>query len=509
MTKYGWGSTPSKYSTFKYGVTTTTNLLWSMEVDWDDDDIFDGQNEAPYAYDFQSSRGRGYYIRPKADGFERMPIGEAVIRLYNDTGRYDPYNAAGALYGNLESGKKVQIKVKNGTAGDNYPVFTGILDEIIPYGRRGTVDLVVKGAWSFLQEADVRAAIQEDITADTAIGAILDYVNWPTIWGRDLEVGPDNIDYWWEPKVKAKGEIESLSESGMGFVFVARDGKLTYYSRHYDAVAVTILTENELLKDISISQPGKFTRNIVGIQAYPKVEQALQVIWTLNEIPSITGSGDSYEVWAYHTYEGKDVPAIDIVTPLANTDWTVNTQEDGGGVNITGDCTISFSDFAETSKTTITNNNANTGYLTLLQVRGKPIESPDVAEIVSEGEGYLTNPKAFNLDLAWLQDTNVAKDFSSFLGGFLLANPIFPKGFVVDRPTIQFALELFDNVTLTLATWGIDTDFRLSKIKHKWLNESGQLVRTEFQFEPTYNVGGGDYWRLGVDLLGTGTILGW
>jgi len=508
MTKYGWVS-PEKYSEFKYGVTTTTNLLWSMEVDWDDDDLFDGQNEAAYAYDFQSSRGRDYYIRPKADGFERMPIGEAVIRLYNDTGRYDPFNAAGALYGNLESGKKVQIKVKNGTAGVNYPVFTGILDELIPYGRRGTVDLIIKGCWNFLQEADVRAAIQEDITADTAIGAILDYVNWPAIWGRDLDIGPDVINYWWEPKLKAKGEIESLSESGMGYVFVARDGKLTYYSRHNDAAAVTILTEDELLKDISIPQPGKFTRNIVGIQAYPKVEQALQVIWTLNEIPSISGSGDDYEVWAYHTYDGNNVPAIDIVTPLLNTDWSMNTQEDGGGVDIGADCTISFSDFGQTSKTVITNNNANTGYLTLLQVRGKPVESPDVAEKVGEGAEYDTRPKAFNLDLAWLQDTNVAQDMATFLAGFMLANPIFPKGFVEDRPTIQFDLELFDKVTLTLATWGIDTDFQLSKIKHKWLNKSGQLVRTEFQFEPTYNVGGGDFWRLGVDLLGTGTILAW
>ena len=508
MTKYGWVS-PEKYAEFKYGVTTTTNLLWSMEVDWDNDGVFDGQNEATYAYDFQSSRGRDYYIRPKADGFERMPIGEAVIRLYNDTGRYDPYNAAGALYGNLESGKKVQIKVKNGTAGENYPVFTGILDEIIPYGRRGTVDLIIKGAWSFLQEADARAAIQEDITADTAIGAILDYVAWPTIWGRALDIGLDNIDYWWSPKVKAKGEIESLSEAGMGFVFVARDGKLIYYSRHNDAAIVMTLTEDKLLKDISISQPGKFTRNIVGIQAYPKVLQALQVIWTLNEI-SLIGAGDSYEVWSYYTYDGNNVPAIDVVTPASGTDYTGNAQEDGGGADYTANLTRTFTDFGETSVTTIKNGDASPpAYLTLLQIRGKPVESPDVAEKVGTGAGYLTNPKAFNLDLPWLQDTNVAQDLATFLAGFMLANPIFPKGFVEDRPTIQFALELFDKVTLDLTTWGIDEAFQVSKIKHKWLDKSGQYVRTEFKFEPTYAVGGGDFWRLGVDLLGVGTVMGW
>lgn len=506
MTKYGI-SHGKKYSQFKYGVTTTTNNLWAMEVDWDKDDVFDGQNEATYAYYFQSTRGRDYYIRATADGFEKMPIGEAVIRLYNDTGRFDPYNAAGDLYGLLKSGCKVRIRVKNGTAGDNEPVFTGILTKIIPYGRRGTVDLVIKDGWSYLQNADVRAAIQADLTADEAIDNILDYVGWPAIWGSSLDVAPDTINYWWEPKLKAKREVESLSESTMGYVFIARDGTLTYYSRHQDFTVATTLTEDELLKDISINQPWEFTRNIVGIQSHPKVLQALQVIWTLNEKPLIS-AGESYTVWSTYTYNDIDTPAIDVVDPLASTDYTCNAQEDGGGADLTGNFTRTFTDFGETSKTVLTNGGA-AAYLTLLQIRGKPIESPDVAEMVGEGTGYDTDPKAFNVDLAWLQDTSVAQNMATFLVGFLGAEPIFPRVFVEDRFDIQFGLDLFDMVNLDLTTWGIDEDFMVSKIKHKWLNKTGQLVNTEFKFEPTYGVGGGDYWRIGVHLLGVGTVMGW
>jgi len=508
MTKYGWTS-GKKYSQFKYGVTHTDNLLWAVEVDWDNDDLFDGQNEAPYMYDFQSSRGRDYYIRPNVDGFEKMPVGEAVVRLYNDTGRYDPYNADGPLYGNLKSGCKVRIRVKNGTDGEFYPVFTGLLDGIIPYGRRGTVDLIIKDGWSFLHESDARAAIQQDITADTAIGTILDYVAWPEQWGRSLDIGPDNINYWWASKAKAKGLIESLSESGMGLVFIARDGALTYYSRHNDDEPVMTLTEDKFLKDISINQPGKFTRNIIGVQAYPKVLRDLQVIWTLNEIP-LLGAGESYTVWSYYNYNGKNVPAVDVVEPVAGVDYTANSQEDGGGVDYTGNLTRTFRDLGETAVTTITNGDASpSAYLTLLQIRGKPVDSPDVAEMVGYGDGYETNPKAFNLDLPWLQDTNVAQDFANFLAGFLLANPIFPRGFIEDRPEIQFALELFDKVTLNLETWGINDIFQVSKIKHKWLNKSGQLVRTELLFEPTYGVGGGEYWRMGIDRVAVGTVMGW
>jgi len=506
MTKFGI-STGKKYSQFKYGITTTTNLLWAIEVDWDRDDIFDGQNEGAYAYYFESNRGRDYYIRANANGFEKQPIGQCVIRLYNDTGRYDPYNTDGPLYGLLKSGCKVKIQVKNGTAGDTEPVFTGILAEIVPYGRRGTVDLVIKDGWNYLQNADVRAAIQADLTADEAIGYILDYVGWPAIWGSSLSVGSDTIDYWWEPKLKAKGEIESLSESGMGYVFVARDGALTYYSRHDDFTAVDTFTEDELLKDISINQPEEFTRNIIGIQAHPKVPQALQVIWTLNETPLI-GAGESYTIWSTYKYNDIACPAIDVVDPLASTDYFGNAQEDGGGADLTANFTRTFTDFGETSKTVLTNGGA-AAYLTLLQIRGKPIESPDTAEMVSEGTGYDTEPKAFNIDFAWLQDTSVAQDLATFLSGFLAGEPIFPRGFVEDRFAIQFGRDLFDPINLDLTTWGIDEDFMIAKIKHKWLNKTGQLVRTEFKFEPTYGVGAGDYWRLGVDLLGVGTIMGW
>ncbi|HUV82900.1 MAG TPA: hypothetical protein VMW53_07495 [archaeon] len=503
MTKYG----TDKYSNFKYGLSATDNLLWAMEIDWDDDGIFDGQNEAMWAFYFQSTRGREFYIRPSADGFEVMPKGEAVIRLYNDTGRYDPFNAASPLYGMLSPGKKVRIQVKNGTAGENYPVFTGRLADITPYGRRGIVDLDISDGWDFLHNASPYVAIQTNITADDGIGAILDDINWPAIWGRSLDVGPDNIKYWWASKQNAKIAIEDLASSGMGYVFTARNGAFTYYSRHRIADPVMTLTEDELLKDIAIPQPWEFQRNIINVQANPRVEQALQVIWTLQEEKPLIGPGESYTVYPQYSYNDISVPAIDVVDPLLGTDYTFNAQEDDGGAAVAN--TRTYDDFGETGKLTILNTDIVSGYLTLAQVRGKPLEKPDVAGMRATGSGYLTDPKVFNLNLPWLQDTNTARDFTDFLAGFLSTSPIFPQGFIEDRPTIQFDLELFDDVTLDLATWGINDVFRLSKITHKWLNKSGQLVSTQLGFEPSFAVAADSVWILGVSLLGVGTIMTW
>ena len=448
-------------------------------------------------------------IRPVNTGSLSPAVPFCTFKVYNTTGRYDPWNAAGPLYGNLVSGRKVRIKVKNGTAGDNEPVFTGRIDDIKPYGRRNTVTFVVKGGWELLNNAEARAAIQQGITADTAIGDILDYVNWPTIWGRALDTAPETINYWWAPKVKAKNEIESLTESGMGYVFCARDGKLTYYSRHRTDAPVTILTEDELLKDITITQPWEFQRNIINVQSQPRVLQASQDIWTLNEKPALN-AGESYEVWPTYTYENKKVPAIDVIEPATVTDFAGNAQADGGGADLTADFLITyFYDFGETAKIIIKNNGLTDGFLTLLKVRGKPIDSPDTAGKSDTGADYDTDPKVFNVDLVWLQDTGVAQDMATFLAGFLSAGPEFPAGFVEDRFAIQFGLELFDRVTLTLATWGVDKDYRLSKITHKWLEPTGQLIRTGFKFEPAFDNGADVVWILGVSLLGTQTYLGW
>jgi hypothetical protein len=54
-----------------------------------------------------------------------------------------------------------------------------------------------------------------------------------------------------------------------------------------------------------------------------------------------------------------------------------------------------------------------------------------------------------------------------------------------NRPTIQFALDLYANaINLQLASIGLDETYRIGRIEHTWLRESGQAVRTQFNLEP-------------------------
>ena len=63
----------------------------------------------------------------------------------------------------------------------------------------------------------------------------------------------------------------------------------------------------------------------------------------------------------------------DIVSPVATSDYLFNTAEDGSGTNITSDLVVTGILGVNDAELSFTNNNAVDGYITFLQIRGKPI----------------------------------------------------------------------------------------------------------------------------------------
>lgn len=479
------------YGSTQYGVSSFERelLAWGVQVDWDGDGVFDGTNETSRMVDIHGARGRSQYISSDGAGFEKVATGRYYVTLDNTDGRYDAWNAASPLYPNVTYGRDCRIVVRHLETGIIYPVFYGVIEDIQPQndvdGNREVV-LTIADGWNYLRNYSGRVSIQTNITPDSAISKVLDSVNWPQRWGRLLAASPDHIAYFWaNGNEQAATVIEDIAASFLGYFYIDNQGRARFSTRA-TVNPVGELTADQMLKDISLPQPWANSRNVTRVKVHPRIAAASGVIYTLvSNTPVIQpGAANALVIWATYTYNGTQVPATAIVNPVATTDYTANTQSNGSGTDKTAQIAVTVTDFGDTCKIVVQNNDASSVYLTKLQLRGQALYEPNTSDVIYQGGEFATLPRQFTLDLLWQQDVNVATDFSGVIGAFLVARHPFPVVQIEARPELQFAFDLFDVISLTIPAYGIEGDsYRVAYIEHESVSATCQAVRTKLYLE--------------------------
>jgi hypothetical protein len=489
MAEYG----TVKYGAAKYGAYGTSGadtLLWAIEIDWDGNGLFSGYNEAQHCTAFSSQRGRNFFVRQDGKGFEHYRTGNAYLTLVNRDGRFDPFNASSPLYPDVEPGKYIKIWVRDGATGNNYDVIAGRVESIEPF-RKNDIEYVrisLTDGWRWLLDHNASIALQTDTRTDTAIGLILDAVDWPTIWGRALGQGDDIIPYWWEDQRSAATAINDLVDSENGRFYPAADGTATFEGRNQTNTSVVTITQDEMGREISVLQPWEVVRNVVEVVAHPRISQDGAEIWRLQDTTRV-GAGESLALFADFVYENRKVAGTNLVTPVDTTDYTMNAAADGSGADLTANFTVAItSTFSQTAKLTITNTGGSDGYITLLRLRGDAIDNPDNVILKTDGSNG-AQPRIFTLDSKHQQDVNQAVSYSQYLEDYLSNVRRFPAIRLENRVAEQFTPDLTDRVTLTAATISLNDDYRVGMIEHNWLSENGQAVETRMRFEPFIGVG--------------------
>jgi hypothetical protein len=106
-----------------------------------------------------------------------------------------------------------------------------------------------------------------------------------------------------------------------------------------------------------------------------------------------------------------------MVTPVATTDYTFNTSEDGTGTDLTTSLAVVATYYANSVKFSVTNNGSSDGYLTKLQSRGKGIYAYEA--LVAKGESQdskdLYGEVGLKYDMPYQDDIRVAKDAADFI----------------------------------------------------------------------------------------------
>lgn len=491
--------TSNLYDTYKYGnthkygpSTAEDALIWSIEVDWDGDGIFDGTNEAGRLIGIPTvTRGRMSMLRPNGQGYENISSGKCTFYLSNHDDRYNGWNTSSPLYPNVDCGKDVRIKVRDMNTGTTYNIFYGVIDDIQPvYDLNGDMKafFTISDGWNYLRNNNANYAIQENITPGQAIGFTLDNIDWPTRWGRNIDAGSDTIRYWFADGDQSAGSsLNDIAISFLGYFFIAADGKARYIHRSNVTTSVVDYSQAELLKDITVPQPWINLRNVTRIKSHPLNLAASGIIYQLlGSTPSILpGAVNALEMFGTYTYNNVPVSAKDVIAPVATTDYTMNTNADGSGVDKTADCTVTITDFGKTVLFNIVNNSSGLVYVTKLNVRGKALYQSNASD-VQYPSASPTEPRRLVLDLPWQQDINVAIDFVRLIGGFLSTRHPFPIIQIENRPELQFTPDLFDLVTLTSSKYGIYGDsFRVAYISHRGVvSDNSHAVRTILYLEP-------------------------
>jgi hypothetical protein len=463
-------------------------VYWAIEIDWTNSGAYDGSNEAQYCIDMEVTRGRNNRLtvdsNGNADGFSLSRIGTARIVFDNSSRRYDPYYTSGALYGYILPGR--YIKIRATYHGVTYPVFHGNIKSINPVeGENPTVILECEDGMRLIQNATSNLSISLDVNPEDAVGAILTELEWPTRFGTDLQAyGVQDIAYFWTSG-NALNEIKDICKTRPSNFWIAATGAATNYSILFtNGTMGTTISESNTLKQIALPVPWEEIKNYFKSYYTPRVIVTATPIFTLGETPLISATGNETR-WGDYTYNNEQIPAINIITPVATTDFTANTLADGTGTDLTASFSVAVTDFGDNAKIVISNNHATlAGFITFLQVRGDAV--------TTQGRGYQLNVEAesvtkyqrhdFVVDSKFVQNYYTANNMLNY-SSHLRSNRPNIEVQIDARPDMQFDADLFKLVPVDIAKYTIDEDRTIGYINHKWVEPNGQRTVTTLILE--------------------------
>jgi len=256
--------------------------------------------------------------------------------------------------------------------------------------------------------------------------------------------------------------------------------------------------------------------NRAQVTVYPtETLGAVQALWVAQTVLRLPPNTTRIVYAPFRDDNGERVGAEGVVTPAATTDYRVFEFGDGTGVEYTSDPAFSIDTTIEATRAKFTLGNTATGslYMTLLQIRGKPIRVWDPITLQEEDATSQAayGKRAATLDLAMQADEVFGVSYAEYLLGrfkdpFVWADKALIQGRAEIGNVNLFSLDLLDKVVIS------DEHTGLSSAQH-WIRAVEYDLRPK-TFAVTLHLERADdrlYWLLGksgYSELGSTTRLG-
>lgn len=359
--------------------------------------------------------------------------GSAVFALDNSEensaatqGYYSPDNAG--VRGGWGVGIRIRVSITY--SGTTYYKFIGTLESIAQLAGHQTTRTVVCTVLDWMDEAakqkTANIPTQTGKRTDEIISTIVANMTRQPVSASyaaaQLEY-PYALDTSEDESTSAMTEIAKAVYSDMGYLYIIGDtssgGVLRYDDRRVRQSAASVLTTLSDTAEINVKRARSEIFNRVKVSANPRRADAnATTVLYQYDSAQLLALGPSESATIIGQYRDPDqraqrVGGVDLVSPVAGTDYAFGTGT--GDTSLTADLGVSVSAGGNSVIITLTNNAAVSGFVTLLQIRGRglyaydpvTVQATDNASRTAYGESVLT------LDLPHEARQHVASSMAS------------------------------------------------------------------------------------------------
>lgn len=507
-----------------------------VQVDWLNNSGFTGSNDdiSSYVMEAEWTRGRDYASMLVG----RSVAGRLRLKLLNTDGRFSSFLTSGPLYGSLLPGRKVRVRAHSGNFPYDFPItfeqtwWQGFIDRLIPdpvTGQVKTATLEAIGALGYINQRRAELPMLTDIAAGSAVGTILDSVDWPSA-DRSIDTGQSTFGRVFIGPIYALEGLRKAEDSEDGFLWEDKTGRIMFMNRHgrlqgsYQTSQLTITDDSTGTGTVSVvsmmqEDPLPFVYNVLHATVQLYTTSATTTLWkspaTGTDSPLIAagGSGTFWAAYPNPTATNNAVAVASWTTPTATTDYNVFTDSAGTGTNLNTAMLVTVTAFDNAMKIVIENTGTRNGYVTLLQGRGVPVLASDPVIVSREdatsqtayGERSYSNPGPFVPSVAEAEgwaDINLRR--------YKDAHPVVSVTIYANRDATSFneaaVRDINDRVTLRATgsgSLGINEAFYIEAEYHQVNQERKHQV--VWSLSPATALG--DFWVLNTSELGSRTRL--
>lgn len=364
-------------------------------------------------------------------------VGEMNLVLLNDDDKYTPGHAS------CLTGWKTGVPIKEVITYDGVSRVSrfhimspdGIQIDPRPYGSQKAKITALDWMDYAMRSPVVNPTLLSDVTGDEVIDAVVtDMVNQPqntdySTGINEFATALDNVN----DNTVVYDELARVANSEFGFVYVkpdATDGETLVFEAFTDRSGLDTETVFDTDKTFdgddafsNASTPsGKNILNTITAYAYPRrVDTSAVVLFTLAK-PQLIASGKSLKLrGTYVNPDGKNRSSgYNMVTPVATTDYLMNTAKDGSGTNKTANLSVVETEVGTSGFLhTLTNGAAENCWITKYKYRGYGIYIENPINYMVENDTSISENGSVNDKIHQKYQQNL--DFGTLVSNSIVA----------------------------------------------------------------------------------------